>query len=77
MEETEFLHKEKIDTQGDVAMVVQERRRDGDGKERWGPGGSGGAGCFAFKGRNIGAIDGEGTVCIVGSDGAVDDEDVL
>lgn len=71
------MHKEKIDTEGDVAMVVQDRRRNGDGKERWCPGGGGRACCFAFKGRYIGTVDGEGTVGIIRGDGAVEDEVVL
>ena len=77
VEETEFLDKKEIDAECDVAVVCKNWRWKWHSKERGGMSGRGGACRLPLEGGNMGAVDGKGVVCIIHSDGAVENKVVL
>ena len=77
VKEAMVLNKEKIDAERDVGVLFQDGGGQWDGRERRRPDGGSGTSHLAFEGSYVGAVDVEGTECVVCGDWTVDDEIVV
>ena len=74
MKETNPLHEEEIDAEGDVSMVFRDWGRKRNGLERRCPRGGSGARHFSFQCCDIGSVDLESTTGVIRRDRAIPKE---